>query len=148
MKLREPVQRYEVGKHGSEYIDYSGPAMICPECQGTNVCEIEIGDKETNRNGDYLCKDCGCEFDTWIGSELTPFGKFMDKLTEVMAGIFFITAGVCLFAGLFYLLYTDHVYGNGNVPDDIMRIGFLITLGGPALFLILASIVYAIHEKI
>lgn len=146
MKLREPVQRYEVGKHGSEYIDYSGPAMICPECQGTNV--REIGDEETGHNGDYLCKDCGCEFDTWIGSELTDFGKFMEKLTGVMIVIFGISAGICLFAGLFYLLYIDHVYGNGNVPEDLMRIGFLITLGGPLLLLIFAVVANEINERL
>lgn len=56
MKLREPVQRYEVGKHGKDYIDYSGPALICPECQGTNV--RKIGDEETGRNWDYRCEDC------------------------------------------------------------------------------------------
>lgn len=148
MKLREPVQRYEVGKHGSEYIDYSGPAMICPECQGTNVREIEIGDKETNRNGDYICEDCGCEFDTWIGRELTPFGKFIEKFTNVMAVIFFVSAGVCLFAGLFYLLYLDHIYGNGNVPDNLINISMTIAIGGPLLLVILAAIVAAINEKI
>lgn len=145
MKVREPVQRYEVGKHGSEYIDYSGPAKICPECQSDNV--REIGDGESG-HGDYICKDCGCEFDTWIGAELTPFGKFIEKFTKVMAVIFFIVAGVCLFSGLFYLLYTDSIYGNGHVPDGIMNIGLVITLGGPAIFVILACIVYAIHERI
>lgn len=78
MKLREPVQRYEVGKHGSEYIDYSGPALICPECQSDNVREIEP--YKGDRNGDYLCEDCGCEFDTWIGAELTGFGSLWKSL--------------------------------------------------------------------
>lgn len=146
MKFREPAQRYSVGKHGSEHIDYSGPAMICPECQGTNVREVAVEDG--SRSGDYLCDDCGCEFDTWIGTELTRFGKVIEKITWVMAVIFFIAAGVCLFSGLFYLLYTDHIYGNGNVPDDLMRIGFAITIGGSILCVILSSAVYAIHERI
>lgn len=148
MKLREPVQRYEVGKHGSEYIDYSGPAMICPECQGTNVREIEIGDKETNRNGDYICKDCGCEFDTWIFRDLTPFGKFIEKFTKVMVVIFVVLAGVCLITGAVYLFHLEKVYGYGNTPANLDKIGFIIMIGGPAIFVIIACIVYAIHEKI
>lgn len=146
MKLRESVQRYSVEKHGSEYIDYSSPAIICPECQGTNV--REIGDEETGRNGDYLCKDRGCEFDTCISSELTGFGKFINKLTKVMAGIFFVSAFVCFIAGIIYLLYLDHTYGNGNVPDDLMRTGFAIAIGGPLLLTIFAGIVHVIYEKI
>ena len=148
MKLREPVQRYEVGKHGSEYIDYSGPAMVCPECQGTNVCEIEVGDGETNRNGDYLCKDCGCEFDTWIGTELTDFGKFMDKFTKATVVIFVVLAFVCLVAGAVYLFHLEKVYGYGNTPANLNKIGFIIMIGGLVLFLVLAGIVYAINERI
>jgi hypothetical protein len=146
MKLREPIQRYEVGKHGSEYLVYPSLAMLCPECQSTNVREVKTDDGSCS--GDYICADCGCEFDTWLGSELTDFGKFMDKLAKAMAIIFFVSAGVCLIAGLFYVLYLDHTYGNGNVPDDLINIGLSVTVGGPLLFVILASIFCAINEKI
>ena len=146
MKLRESVQRYEVCKHGSEYIDYSGPAMVCPECQGTNVREVKTDDGSCS--GDYICTDCGCEFDTWIGSELTDFGKFMDKFTKAMVVIFVVLAAVCLVSGSVYLFHLEKVYGYGNTPDNLDNIGFIIMIGGLVLFLFLAGIVYAINEKI
>lgn len=145
MKLRESVQRYEVGKHGSEYIDYSGPAKICPECQSDNV--REIGDGESG-HGDYICKDCGCEFDTWIRPELTDFGKFIKKFTKAMVVIFVVLAGVCLFAGAAYLFHLEKVYGYGNTPANLNKIGFIIMIGGLAIFIILASVVHAIYERL
>lgn len=141
MKLREPIQRYSVGKHGSEYLIYPSLAMLCPECQSMNI-------REVNSSGDYLCTDCGCEFDTWIGSELTSFGKFMDKFTKVMVVISVVLAGVCLIAGSVYLFHLEKVYGYGNIPDNLDLIGLAVAIGGLSLFLIVAGIFYAVNERI
>lgn len=146
MKLRESIQRYEVGKHGTEYLVYPSLAMLCPECQSTNVREVKTDDG--NCSGDYLCTDCGCEFDTWIGSDLTKAGRIVSKMLTALCIIFFVSAGVCLIAGLIYVLYLNKVYGNGNVPDDLINIVMIITIGGPLLFVFLAAVVCAINEKI
>lgn len=146
MKLRESVQRYSVGKHGSEYVDYSGPAMICPECQGTNVREVTVEDG--SRSGDYLCNDCGCEFDTWIGGDLTKAGKIVSNILKALCVIFILLAILCLIGGLAYSMHLDSIYPDGSCPKSLEIKAIVITLVGPIVCAVIGAIAGSLEEGI
>lgn len=146
MKLREKEQRYSIGKHGREYVDYSAPALICPECQSDKV--REIGDEETGRDGDYLCQDCGCEFDTWIESERTAAGEKLSTILTAISAITAFLAFVFLIGGLAYAIHLDNLYPNDTCPEYLVGRALWITFGGFTGNLFVAITVAHIEDKI
>jgi hypothetical protein len=135
-----------VGKHGSNYIDYYSSAIICPECQGTNVCKI--GDNESDRNGEYFCKDCGCEFDTWISTELTKAGKIVSKILNALCIIFCVLAILSLCGGLIYMMYLDKIYQDGSWPQNLEVKAKFVTILGPVICIMITAVIANIEEKI
>ncbi|MBR5299025.1 MAG: hypothetical protein IKU36_02110 [Bacteroidales bacterium] len=78
MKFREQVVKYDIDKHGSEYVDCSTPVYICPECSSSET-KLKEGCCST-----YVCPDCGCEFRQHQVQELTRAGKTMKKVLSVL----------------------------------------------------------------
>lgn len=147
MKLREKVLRYSVGKHGKDYVDPTVLVpVLCPDCQSLNIHKHEEGEECF---GVYVCRDCGCEFDQWIGSERTKAGKVINKLLTVLCVMFVIGVVCSLFAGLIYSEYLDRVvYPDGSCPDALKLRTIGISVLGPIIGMVMAAITANLSEKV
>ena len=127
MKLREECTKYSVGKHGKDYIDPEAVVPLCPECQSLNVRIHKAGEV---CSGNYICKDCTCEFDQWKGSERTELGEVIGKILIVLMVLSIVVAIVSLIGGIIYAIYLDHIYPDGNCPKELEIKSCIIAVGG------------------
>ena len=145
MKLREECTRYSVGKHGKDYVDPEALVPLCPDCQSLNVRKYEVGEE---CSGDYLCQDCGCEFDQWKGSERTELGDVVYKILTVLTVLSIVVAIVSLIGGVIYALYLDSIYPDGNCPKELELKNALVTIGGMVTGGLLAVVFASVDDRI
>ena len=115
--IHEQKVDYTVTKHGRTYVEYEEVKIYpCPECMSTNIIDIEKAlndpeqrDFEYDGDGEaqYICNECGCEFDVTDGIVLTKTGKRLESFFDAASGVCIILAAIAFFAGLFAVLFTE-----------------------------------------
>lgn len=128
MKLREDVQKYEVTRHGSAYVEpIANTVAVCPECCSTNV-------KGPLVKSLYTCNDCNCEFFMHTNTRLTKHGKFLRAFMFVLSVLFFVLVFVVYVGAILWLdsmekkLGAEFVQATYALPTGIFGIVGMIVL--------------------
>ncbi len=144
MKLREDVNKYQVYTHGSMYVDHNEFIPICPECCSDNAKKVPEG-YETD--ADYICSDCGCEFDVWKVSERTKLGKAVHTIILVlMVLIVAVAVAFCIFGAVWAKKKKVELGGDVYSTTILKSLGFC--LGIPFLCCCVEAILIKIDDKI
>lgn len=132
MKLREEVPRYHIEEHGNLYVDPEALMIMCPECGSVDLTKRE-------NSGIFECKDCGCAFETWIGTELNNKGKAVHYIITVFVIIFCALFFITLFGGLIWYEIKKRQVGEDTAADIYQTKAVLVSALGPIMSIILAA---------
>lgn len=107
-KYKERLFDYSVQRHGDTYEVVHEFGLVCPECCSTNIdVNNENGDVNDNiEYNDYICKDCGCEFDVMVHEKLTErYQKIYDRLEASLAICFVLALISCAVFSVSFALH-------------------------------------------